>query len=69
MKMLDTNEIRSLSDESVQKEVIAIRRILFDFRLKQATKQVIKPNILKAYKNQLARIMTIKDERLLINKQ
>jgi large subunit ribosomal protein L29 len=69
MKMLDTNEIRSLSDESVQKEIIAIRRILFDFRLKQATKQVIKPNILKAYKNQLARIMTIKDERLLINKQ
>jgi large subunit ribosomal protein L29 len=67
--MLDTNEIRSLSDESVQKEIIAIRRILFDFRLKQATKQVIKPNILKAYKNQLARIMTIKDERLLINKQ
>lgn len=68
MKVLDSSEIRDLDQEKMQAEILAIKKILFDFRLKQATRQTIKPHALKAYKNQLARIITIQHEKYNINK-
>nr|YP_010988264.1 ribosomal protein L29 [Rhodochorton tenue]WOK79460.1 ribosomal protein L29 [Rhodochorton tenue] len=63
MKVLHSSEIRKLSEQKMQEEILEIKKRLFDFRLKQATRQTIKPHILKAYKNQLAKIMTIKYEK------
>nr|YP_009628630.1 ribosomal protein L29 [Acrochaetium secundatum]QBX88413.1 ribosomal protein L29 [Acrochaetium secundatum] len=68
MKVLDSSEIRDLDQQEMQAEILAIKRILFDFRLKQATRQTIKPHSLKAYKKQLARITTIKHEKYSISK-
>jgi len=68
MKVLDSSEIRGLDQQEMQKEILAIKKILFDFRLKQATRQTIKPHSLRAYKNQLARITTIQHEKYNINK-
>nr|BBI37231.1 50S ribosomal protein L29 [Palmaria palmata] len=63
MNILSNKAIRALDIESMEKEVLEIKRALFDFRLKQATRQSVKPHIIKAYKNQLARIMTIQKEK------
>ena len=68
MKVLDSTEIRNLDQQEMQAEILAIKKILFDFRLKQATRQTIKPHSLRAYKNQLARIITIQHEKYNINK-
>jgi large subunit ribosomal protein L29 len=68
MKILDSNEINCLSQEQMQKEIIEIKKSLFDFRLKKATRQTIKPHMLKAYRRQLARIMTIRHEKYTSNK-
>lgn len=68
MKVLDSSEIRDLDQQEMQAEILAIKKILFDFRLKQATRQTIKPHSLRAYKNQLARITTIQHEKYSINK-
>nr|YP_009739091.1 50S ribosomal protein L29 [Palmaria decipiens]QIC19530.1 50S ribosomal protein L29 [Palmaria decipiens] len=63
MNILSNKAIRDLDIESMEREVLEIKRALFDFRLKQATRQSVKPHIIKAYKNQLARIMTIQKEK------
>nr|YP_009294388.1 ribosomal protein L29 [Palmaria palmata]AOM67828.1 ribosomal protein L29 [Palmaria palmata] len=63
MNILSNKAIRNLDIESMEREVLEIKRALFDFRLKQATRQSVKPHIIKAYKNQLARIMTIQKEK------
>lgn len=63
MNKLTKQEIRTLDNENLKKEIINIKRILFDFRMKQATRQNIKPNAIKAYKKQLAQIMTIQHEK------
>lgn len=68
MKVLDSKEIRDLDQQEMQAEILAIKKILFDFRLKQATRQTIKPHSLRAYKRQLARIITIQHEKYSINK-
>ena len=67
MKVLDSSEIRDLNQQEMQEEILAIKKILFDFRLKQATRQTIKPHSLRAYKHQLARITTIQHEKYNIN--
>ena len=68
MKVLDSKEIRDLDQKEMEAEILAIKKILFDFRLKQATRQTIKPHSLRAYKHQLARIITIQHEKYSINK-
>lgn len=67
MKQLTITEIRALNQDSLKQEIINIKKILFDFRLKQATRQSVKPHVIRAYKKQLARIMTIEHEKF-INK-
>jgi len=76
MKVLESSEIRDLNQQEMQAEILAIKKILFDFRLKQATRQTIKPHSLRAYKHphslraykhQLARITTIQHEKYNIN--
>lgn len=65
MNKLTIKEIRELDHDNLKQEIINIKKILFDFRLKQATRQPIKPHIIKEYKKQLARVMTIEHEKFI----
>nr|YP_009313753.1 Ribosomal protein L29 [Helminthocladia australis]SCW22007.1 Ribosomal protein L29 [Helminthocladia australis] len=62
-KTLSKEEIRAMDEEKIDEQILAIKKILFEFRMKQATKQSFKPHILKIYKRQLAQIMTIQHEK------
>lgn len=61
MKLLTPSEIKKLNNKQIEDEIFNIKKTLFDFRMKRATRQPIKPHLFKLYKRQLARILTIKN--------
>nr|YP_009314571.1 Ribosomal protein L29 [Liagoropsis maxima]SCW22825.1 Ribosomal protein L29 [Liagoropsis maxima] len=63
MEELKLEDIRKMDDATLETKILEIKKILFDFRMKQATKQSLKPHILKLYKTQLSQIMTIQHEK------
>jgi large subunit ribosomal protein L29 len=63
MKILSSSAIRTLDTKQIQTEIVNLKKILFDFRLKQATRQSIKPHLIQMYKRQLARVMTIEHQQ------
>lgn len=60
MKLLTTKEIKKLEKENAIIEIIKIKKILLDLRIKQATRQPVKSHLFKLYKKQIAQILTIK---------
>nr|UEQ12244.1 ribosomal protein L29 [Batrachospermum sp.] len=67
MKLLTSSEIKKLNDKEIEDEIFNIKKTLFDFRMKRATKQLIKPHLFKLYKRQLAKILTITSNSNYIN--
>lgn len=65
MKQLSIQEMRTFDHENLKAEIINVKKTLLDFRLKKATRQPIKPHLIKAYKKQLARLMTIEQEKFI----
>jgi large subunit ribosomal protein L29 len=63
MALSKGEEIRSLSDEEIQSEVIAAKRQLFDLRFQKATRQLEKHHQFKHVRHRLAQLMTIERER------
>lgn len=63
MDKLTTDEIRNFDHDTIKAEIINIKKTLFDFRLKKATRQSVKPHLIRLYKKQLARLMTIEQEK------
>jgi len=59
-KILD---VIQLDDSSLSKEIIAIKRQLFDLRLKRATRQDFKPHLFKHSKHRLAQLLTVEKSR------
>lgn len=59
MKLLTSNEIISLDHKQIQEEILNIKKILLDFRMKQATRQTVKSHLFKLYKRQLAKLLTM----------
>jgi len=59
-KILDITQI---DDSSLSKEIIAIKRQLFDLRLKRATRQDFKPHLFKHSKHRLAQLLTVEKSR------
>ncbi len=52
-----------LSDDDLQSEIIAVKKELFDFRLKMATRQPVKPHMFGHAKHRLAQLMTVERAR------
>nr|SCW23027.1 Ribosomal protein L29 [Nemalion sp. H.1444] len=63
MNQLRSKDLRLLSNEELDRKILEIKKILFDFRMKQGTKQSIQPHSLRNCKNQLSQIMTIRHEK------
>lgn len=57
-----------LNREKLQQEIINIKKILLDYKVKQATKQPIKPHEIKKYKKELVRIMTLEHQQIIKGK-
>jgi large subunit ribosomal protein L29 len=55
--------LEELSDEDLQEEIVAVKKELFDYRLKLATRQVVKPHMFKHAKHKLSQLMTVERSR------
>lgn len=57
-------EARSLSDEELGEEILAVKRQLFELRLQQATRRLEKFHQFKHARHRLAQLMTVESERM-----
>ena len=56
-------EARSLSDDELGEEILAVKRQLFELRLQQATRRLEKSHQFKHARHRLAQLMTVEAER------
>ncbi|MDI9519399.1 MAG: 50S ribosomal protein L29 [Erysipelotrichaceae bacterium] len=61
---MNIKEIRSKSNEELNKEVISLKEELFNLRFQQATGQLENPSRIKQVRKTIARIKTIITERV-----
>jgi large subunit ribosomal protein L29 len=57
------DDARSLSDEELVAEILAVKKELFELRLQKATRQLEGPHQMKLAKHRLAQLMTVEGER------
>ncbi len=60
---MKSNEIRNLSPDEIQGEVGKRRQELFDLRLQSTVGQVPNTKLMKSKKRQIARLLTIANEK------
>lgn len=58
-------DARSLNDEDLAAEILALKRELFQLRLEQATRRLEKPHLFKHTKHRLSQLLTVERERQL----
>jgi large subunit ribosomal protein L29 len=56
-------DIRTLTDEELAAEIIAVKRNLFDLRLRQATRRLEKTHEFKHNRHKLAQLLTVEHQR------
>lgn len=59
-------EVRSLSDQELSDEIVAVKKQLFGLRFQKATRRLEKPHEFKHARHRLAQLMTVEQERLLL---
>nr|YP_009510688.1 ribosomal protein L29 [Gracilaria ferox]AXI96361.1 ribosomal protein L29 [Gracilaria ferox]UAD85845.1 ribosomal protein L29 [Gracilaria ferox] len=55
-------DIQNLTNSDIQKKIIELKKEIFELKLKQTTRQNIKPHLFKHKKRQLAQLLTIKQD-------
>lgn len=63
MSLPKIETIREMSDLEISTEIVAMKRELFDLRLKRATRQPFKPSQFGYAKHRLGQLMTIENQR------
>jgi large subunit ribosomal protein L29 len=63
MSLPKIQTIREMSDSEISTEILAMKRELFDLRLKRATRQPFKPSQFGYAKHRLGQLMTIENQR------
>jgi large subunit ribosomal protein L29 len=63
MALPKIQEVRKLSDEELDSEILATKKKLFDLRFQQATRRLEKPHEFKHMRHRLAQLLTIERER------
>lgn len=63
MALPKIQDARSLNDQELADEILALKRHLFDLRLQQATRRLEKPHQFKHAKHRLGQLMTVEHER------
>lgn len=62
MNTLTLEKIRQLKSTERNKKIVEIRKMIFELKLKQATRQPVKTHLFKQYKRMLAQILTIEHQ-------
>lgn len=60
---MKASELRAMSTEELQKELLETRRELFNFRVQKATSQLTRPHLVRNAKKKVARIKTMLKEK------
>ena len=63
MALPKIEDARSLSDQELDEQILAIKKQLFQLRLQKATRQLEKPHQFKHAKHRLAQLLTVEHER------
>nr|YP_010580237.1 ribosomal protein L29 [Cryptomonas pyrenoidifera]UZS90621.1 ribosomal protein L29 [Cryptomonas pyrenoidifera] len=63
MAFLNFSELKSFDNESLTREIIEIKKQLFDLRLKKATRQSFKPHLFKHKKRKVAQLLTLESQK------
>jgi large subunit ribosomal protein L29 len=58
-------DARSLQDEELSNQILAVKKELFQLRMQQGTRQLDKPHQFKHLKHRLAQLLTVERERQL----
>jgi large subunit ribosomal protein L29 len=56
-------EVTSLTDEEIAAQIVAVKRNLFDLRLRQATRRLEKTHEFKHNRHKLAQLLTVEHQR------
>lgn len=67
MPLSKVSEIRELSDEELQDQIVEAKKQLFDLRFQKATRQLEKHHLFKHTRHRLAQLLTVERERELQN--
>ncbi|MFN3360332.1 MAG: 50S ribosomal protein L29 [Pseudanabaenaceae cyanobacterium] len=63
MALPKMEEVRQLEGEALEAEILKVKRELFNLRLRQATRQPVKPHEFTHLKHRLAQLLTLERER------
>jgi large subunit ribosomal protein L29 len=63
MALPKISEVRDLTDEAIVKEIIAVKRQLFELRLQKATRRLDKTHEFTHAQHRLAQLLTVESER------
>ncbi|MGG6264857.1 50S ribosomal protein L29 [Leptolyngbya sp. AN03gr2] len=58
-------DARSLNDEELSDQILAVKKELFQLRMQQGTRQLEKPHQFKHVKHRLSQLLTVERERQL----
>jgi len=65
MALPKIDEIRQLSDQEIDEQIIEVKKQLFELRFQKGTRRLEKPHQFKHNRHRLAQLMTIERERQL----
>lgn len=65
MPLSKVEDVRALSDQELEEQILATKRELFQLRFQQGTRKLEKPHQFKHARHKLAQLMTIERERQL----
>lgn len=65
MALPKIDEIRNLTDQEIEDQILAVKRQLFELRFQKGTRRLEKPHEFKHNRHRLAQLMTIERERQL----
>lgn len=68
MSLPKMSEIRDLSEQELEAQIIATKRELFDLRFQKGTRQLDKSHRFKHTRHRLAQLLTLERERQLASK-
>nr|WDA98997.1 ribosomal protein L29 [Sciadococcus taiwanensis] len=67
MSMPKIQEVRNLTNEEIQEEIILVKKQIFELKLKRSTRQAFKPHLFRHAHHRLSQLFTVKREREIIS--
>lgn len=56
-------DVRSLSDQEISEQILAVKKELFELRFQQATRRLETPHLFKHKRHRLGQLLTVERQR------